>query len=207
MTSAFWDERYAAPGYLFGEAPNRFLVSQQGLFRPGQRVLAVADGEGRNGVWLARQGMRVLSVDSSPVALDKARKLAERNGAQIEFELADLRSWAWGEHRFDAVVAIFIQFATPEERAVLHRAMKKTLKPGGYLVLQGYTPKQLEYRTGGPPDADKLYTAAMLREDFGDMEILHLREHEEEICEGCGHCGMSALVDLVARKKTGSGPA
>ncbi|MEW5943266.1 MAG: class I SAM-dependent methyltransferase [Pseudomonadota bacterium] len=196
----FWDERYAAAGYLFGTAPNAFLASQRHLLKPGQSALAVADGEGRNGIWLARQGLDVLSVDISPVALEKAKKLAQDAGIPLRTELADLREWEWGENRFEVIAAIFIQFATSAERAVIHRAMRRALKPGGLLILQGYTPKQLEYKTGGPPDIDKLYGAQTLREDFAGMEILHLREHEEVICEGTAHCGMSALVDMVARK-------
>lgn len=196
----FWDERYAAEGYLFGTAPNAFLASQRHLLKPGQSALAVADGEGRNGIWLAQQGLDVLSMDISPVALEKAKKLAQDAGIPLRTELADLREWEWGENRFEVIAAIFIQFATPAERAVIHRAMRRALKPGGLLILQGYTPKQLEYKTGGPPDIDKLYTAQTLREDFAGMEILHLREHEEIIREGNAHCGMSALVDMVARK-------
>jgi cyclopropane fatty-acyl-phospholipid synthase-like methyltransferase len=196
----FWDERYAAEGYLFGTAPNAFLASQRHLLKPGQSALAVADGEGRNGIWLAQQGLDVLSVDISPVALEKAKKLAQDAGVPLRTELADLREWEWGENRFDVIAAIFIQFATPAERTIIHRAMRRALKPVGLLILQGYTPKQLEFKTGGPPDIDKLYTAQTLREDFAGMEILHLHEHEEVICEGTAHCGMSALVDMVARK-------
>ncbi|MGB8274173.1 MAG: class I SAM-dependent methyltransferase, partial [Alphaproteobacteria bacterium] len=170
------------------------------LLVPGQRALAVADGEGRNGVWLARQGLHVLSVDFSRSALAKARRLAERHGVTLETELADLRTWNWGEDRFDLVAAIFIQFAPPEERARMFENIKKCLKPGGLLILQGYTPKQIEYKTGGPPDVANLYTAALLRQAFADMTILHLREHEDVIEEGERHSGLSALVDMVARK-------
>lgn len=196
----FWDDRYAVGEYIFGTEPNVFLASQRHLLKPGQSVLAVADGEGRNGVWLAQQGLDVLSVDISPVALEKAEKLAQAAGVRLRTELADLRQWEWGENRFDAIAAIFIQFASSAERSHIHRAMQRALKPGGLLILQGYTPKQLEYKTGGPPEPDKLYTAQTLREDFAGMEILHLREHEDTLCEGTKHCGMSALVDMVARK-------
>jgi cyclopropane fatty-acyl-phospholipid synthase-like methyltransferase len=195
-----WNERYSAEEYVFGTEPNAFLASQRDLLVPGQRALAVADGEGRNGVWLARQGLRVLSVDFSSAALDKARRLAERHGVAIETELADLRTWDWGEGRFDLVVAIFIQFAPPDQRTRMFENIKRCLKPGGLLILQGYTPKQIEYKTGGPPDVENLYTAALLRESFADMTILHLREHEDVIEEGERHKGLSALVDMVARK-------
>lgn len=195
-----WDERYAGADYHFGTEPNAFLVAQRGLLEAGARCLAVADGEGRNGVWLAEQGLRVLSVDSSAVALNKARALAQQRGVAVDFEQVDLLQWEWPENRFDVVAAIFIQFAAPAQRQQLFANIKRCLKPGGLLLLQGYTPRQLEYRTGGPSQIENLYTEALLRESFSDMEILHLREHDDIIREGAGHSGMSALIDLVARK-------
>lgn len=195
-----WDERYTGEDYHFGTEPNDFLKSQRSLFKPGMFCLAVADGEGRNGVWLAQQGLHVLSVEASAVALDKARKLAQQRGVVVQFEQVDLMHWSWGESRFDAVVAIFIQFAPPGLREQMFAQIKRCLKPGGLLLLQGYTPRQLHYRTGGPSQAENLYTETLLREAFADMEIIELREHDDVISEGAGHSGMSALIDLVARK-------
>lgn len=196
-----WDAHYAADDYIFGTEPNAFLASQGHLLKPGGKALAVADGEGRNGVWLAEQGLDVLSLEFSPVALAKARKLAEERQVRVRFEETDVRTWDWGGEQFDVIAAIFIQFANPDERSRLFRDMKQALKPGGLLILQGYTPKQVEYKTGGPPQAENMYTADMLRDAFSDMEILHLREHEEFVAEGTKHYGHSALVDMVARKK------
>jgi cyclopropane fatty-acyl-phospholipid synthase-like methyltransferase len=195
-----WNERYAGEDYHFGTEPNEFLVSQKDLLKPGMSCLAVADGEGRNGVWLAQQGLDVQSVDSSSVAQDKAEKLAQQRGVTMKFEQVDLAQWDWGTNRFDLVVAIFIQFAPPGLREQMFAYIKCCLKPGGMLLLQGYTPRQLEYRTGGPSQAENLYTEALLSKEFADMEILHLREHDDVIREGSGHRGMSALIDLVVRK-------
>lgn len=195
-----WDLRYAGEEYHFGTEPNAFLVSQRHLLRAGMHCLAVADGEGRNGVWLAQQGLNVLSVDASQVAQAKARRLAEARGAEVRFEQADLLQWDWGVAHYDAVVAIFIQFAAPAQREAMFAGIKRSLKPGGLLLLQGYTPRQLEYRTGGPSQVENLYTAALLQELFADMELLHLAGHDSHISEGAGHSGMSALIDLVARK-------
>jgi cyclopropane fatty-acyl-phospholipid synthase-like methyltransferase len=200
MAANMWDERYAGGEYFYGTRPNAFMVSQQHLLKPGMKCLAVADGEGRNGVWLVEQGLKVLSVDSSAVAASKADTLAQQKGVKLDFEVADLLDWEWGENRYDAVVAIFIQFAPPAQRAQLFANMKKCLKPGGLLLLQGYTPRQLEYGTGGPSQAENLYTEPMLRKEFADMELVQLSEHDGEIREGAGHSGMSALIDLVARK-------
>jgi len=195
-----WDARYAGETYIFGTQPNAFLVTQRGLFRAGDRVLAVADGEGRNGVWLAEQGCRVLSLDISPNAISKAKALAQRRGATLEFELADLLAWRWPEGMFDAVVCIFIQFATPEERAALFRGFRDTLKPGGVLIMEGFGVKQLQYHSGGPGRIEHLYTEAMIREAFRDWRVELLREYEAPLDEGPKHHGMAALVDLVARK-------
>jgi cyclopropane fatty-acyl-phospholipid synthase-like methyltransferase len=197
-----WDQRYAGAGddYLFGESPNRFLMSQASRLKAGQSALALADGEARNGVWLAEQGLAVLSVDSSSVAQVKAQRLALSRGVHIDIELADLSNWNFPESRFDIVAAIFIQFAGPCLRAALFEGIRHTLKPGGLLFLEGYRPKQLDYRTGGPPIAENLYNEALLREAFSDLEILELNEYDAVIEEGTAHKGMSALIDLVARK-------
>lgn len=196
-----WDERYSATeGYLFGEAPNAFLARQAHLITPGMRALAVADGEGRNGVWLAQQGASVLSVDGSPNALQKARKLADKKGVEIECQVEDLLNWTWPTEAFDLVVGIFIQFVGPKDRDTLFKSMKAALKPGGLLLLEGYRPKQLDYGTGGPPIAANMYTKDLLREAFSDMQILELSSYDADLDEGPAHSGMSALIDLIAKK-------
>lgn len=198
-----WDARYAGEGYIFGTSPNSFLVSQRALLKPGDRVLAVADGEGRNGVWLAEQGCSVLSLDISPNAASKARKLARDRHVTLDFELADLLAWHWPQAAFDAVVCIFIQFAAPEERATLFGGFWKTLRPGGVLIMEGFGTKQLQYRSGGPGRLEHLYTEVTLRESFREWRIELLREYEAPLDEGPKHQGMAALVDLVARKPPG----
>ncbi|MBZ0070029.1 MAG: class I SAM-dependent methyltransferase [Thiobacillus sp.] len=200
MSSPFWDERYATDDYIFGTAPNVFLASQAGLIRPGMHALAIADGEGRNGVWLAERGVQVHAVDVSPVALAKARKLAAGRSVSLNFEQLDVLAWDWPENAYDLIVAIFIQFAPPPERDRIIAGIRRALKPGGLLILQGYTPKQVEFATGGPGNVANMYTAGLLREWFGDWKIGHLHEHESFISEGSHHHGMSALIDLVAQK-------
>ena len=196
----FWDVRYAGDAYLFGVTPNAFLTAQAGRLWRGASVLAVADGEGRNGVWLAEHGLEVLSIDASPVAQEKAAKLAKQRGVRLQLECVDLETWAFPAAQFDVVAAIFVQFAGPDLRARMFDGMKRALKPGGLLLLEGYGPRQLEYRTGGPSNLENLYTEAMLLEAFGDLQIVELRSYDAEIAEGDGHKGISALVDLVAVK-------
>ena len=195
-----WNQRFAAPGYLFGTAPNRFLASKKDLFRKGEKVLCVADGEGRNSVWLAEQGLEVTAFDFSPVAVEKARRFAAERGVSVRYEVASVYDWAWPRAAFDVVVAIFVQFADPARRAFMFERMAGALKPGGLLLLEGYTPKQLDYRTGGPSQIENLYTAPLLREAFRELEILELREYEDDLEEGERHTGRSALIDLVARR-------
>lgn len=195
-----WDERYAVDHFIFGEEPNEFLRSCADYLRPGMRVLALADGEGRNGVWLAQQGLDVLSTDISPRAQEKARHLAAERGVSVDFDLVDLASWSWPEEEFDLVVAIFIQFAGPDLRESIFQGIKRTLKPGGLLLLEGYRPEQVEYGTGGPSTAENMYTLCMLSEAFSEFEIVSLIAYEADIEEGPGHRGKSALIDLVGRK-------
>jgi SAM-dependent methyltransferase len=195
-----WQERFAQPGYLFGTAPNEFLKEHAHLLRQGQKALTIADGEGRNGVFLAEQGLDVLSVDFSPLAQEKARKLATERGITLRVEQADIINWQWPAAAFDVVAAIFFQFAAPADRDKIFAGIKKALKPGGLLLLQGYGPKQLEYKTGGPSRLENLYTRELLEQAFGDFASLEVREHDSVIHEGAGHGGLSALVDLVGRK-------
>lgn len=195
-----WDERYAQEGYLFGEQPNAFLARQRHRLQSRVRALAIADGEGRNGVWMAEQGLEVVSVDGSAVAQAKARALAERRGVELNFALVDLSTWTWPEREFDVVAGIFIQFAAPQLRTRMFEGMRHALRPGGLLLLEGYRPEQLAYGTGGPSVAENLYTEAMLRDAFADMQILELIPYDAVLSEGAGHHGMSALVDLVARQ-------
>lgn len=198
--AGFWDERYSIEDYVFGEQPNAFLASQADLVRRHRRALAVADGEGRNGVWLAEQGLQVVSVDSSTVGLAKARRLAARHGVAIETVNADLGAFDWPEAAFDLVVAIFINFADPPLRDAIFAGIKRTLEPGGALLLEGYRPEQIGYGTGGPRNPEHFYTRPLLEEAFSDLQILHLREYDAEISEGTAHAGMSALIDLIAMK-------
>ena len=196
-----WNRRFGAEGFLFGTEPNAWLREHAAVWTPGQRVLSVADGEGRNSVWLARQGLLVDAFDISEVGVAKARKLAASEGVTVRFAVSDCDAYPWPRDTYDGVAAIFVQFADPALRGRLFANVKRTLKPGGTLVLQGYTPKQLDYKTGGPPHASHLYTEALLRDAFADFDVMELREYEAELAEGSGHRGRSALIGMVARRR------
>ncbi|MFO1321868.1 MAG: class I SAM-dependent methyltransferase [Burkholderiales bacterium] len=196
----FWDKRFDTSEYIFGTEPNVFLTREQSRLPAGARILDVACGEGRNAVWLASLGHRVTGFDISPLAIGKARALADARKVQVNLRVADVRTWEWEPGAFDAVVCVFIQFASPEVRTRLFEGFRSTLAPGGIVLLQGYTPKQLEYRTGGPGDASHLYTPALLESALTGFEMLRLEAHEAVLAEGSKHVGRSALIDVVARK-------
>lgn len=196
---SMWDQRYAQPGYLFGEEPADFLRSQAQVLAPDSRVLCVADGEGRNSVHLAGLGHRVTAFDASPIAVEKGRALAADKGAYVDFRLSGIEDWDW-DQPFDAVVGIFIQFAPPDLRAQLFDWMAQAVAPGGLLLLHGYAPRQVDYGTGGPGNPAHMYTEDLLRTAFDGWEVLRLEDYDREIDEGPGHSGKSALVDFVARK-------
>lgn len=201
-----WSNRYRDAGeqYLFGTEPNRFLANRAYLFHDGETALSVADGEGRNSVWLADQGLTVTAVEISAVALEKAHRLASARKVHVNFIHTDMLASDWPVaelySKFDWVIGIFIQFVGPEGRERQFSTMKKLTRPGGRILLQGYTPKQLEYGTGGPSAIENLYTRDLLLAAFADWEIEELTEYEDEVSEGMGHKGRSALIGLVARK-------
>jgi cyclopropane fatty-acyl-phospholipid synthase-like methyltransferase len=197
----FWNERFDKEEFIFGKEPNEYLVAQASQhLKPSSSVLCIADGEGRNGVWLAKQGMRVTGFDVSDIALTKANQFAKENQVNIHYSLSDTDTFEWQPNTYDAAIGIFIQFADPEMRARIFNQVHQTLKPGGLFILQGYTPKQLEYKTGGPSLIEHLYTEELIRELTLGFEILDLQCYEKELSEGARHAGMSALLGMVAKK-------
>ncbi|MCW1966395.1 class I SAM-dependent methyltransferase [Polynucleobacter sp.] len=197
----FWNERFDQEEFIFGKEPNEYLVEKaRQHLKVNDKVLCIADGEGRNGVWLAKQGMHVVGFDASDIALAKAKKFAQENHVQVDYSFSDTDSFDWQVNEYDAVVGIFIQFADPAMRERIFRQTYQTLKPGGIFILQGYTPKQLEYKTGGPSLIEHLYTEDLIRDLAKDFTILELTSYEKELSEGPRHTGMSAILGLVARK-------
>jgi SAM-dependent methyltransferase len=196
-----WNERYSEPGYLFGTEPAAFLRREASRISAGQTALCVADGEGRNSVYLAGQGLSVTAMDASEVAVEKAKALARANSVTVDFHVADIARWDWTARPYDVVAGIFFQFAGPSLRDEIFAGMIRTLAPGGLLMLHGYTPAQLVHNTGGPRVPENLYTSELLRDRFRDLDLLHLDEYEVDLAEGRRHLGRSALIDLVARRR------
>ena len=150
---------------------------------------------------LLDEGLLVDAFDIAEVGVQKARALATDAGVAVNYSVADVDGWPWPVAHYDGVAAIFVQFADPDMRTRLFVRLQQCLKPGGVLLLQGYTPRQLEFRTGGPGQIEHLYTEALLREAFAGMDIVTLEDYEADIREGNGHHGRSALIGLVARKR------
>lgn len=195
-----WDERFAGDDYAYGKEPNDFLrAAAAKLPEPPAKILSLAEGEGRNAVFLAGLGHQVTAIDSSSVGLAKAERLAKERGVTLTTVEADLADYPIEPGAWDAVVSIFCHLPPPLRRQV-HRAVVQGLRPGGVVVLEGYTPRQLEFRTGGPPVLELLYSAEILREDFEGLEFLSLEELERDVVEGRLHTGRAAVVQLLARK-------
>ncbi|MBV1774302.1 class I SAM-dependent methyltransferase [Burkholderiaceae bacterium DAT-1] len=196
---AHWDQRFQADGFLFGEKPSQFVLKHAHHLPAGANVLAVADGDGRNGVWAARQGCTVDAVDGSAVAVAKARQFAT-GGPNYRADVANLLGWDWPDQAYDVVLAVFIQFVPETDMPRVFEAMKRAVKPGGVLMLHGYTPKQLEFGTGGPKVKEQLYTLGWLEQMFAGWDVLTRDTYEMHLEEGSAHAGMSALVDWIVRK-------
>jgi SAM-dependent methyltransferase len=196
--SSMWDDRYSAPNYAYGTEPNDFLQSVAGRIPPG-RVLCLAEGQGRNAVYLASLGHDVLAVDQSPVGLERARELAASRGVKIATEVADLSNFIIEPGSWSGIVAIFAHLP-PALRSRVFVAAVRGLASGGAFVLEAYSPKQLEYGTGGPKDVSMLMSLDALRAELAGLRIEHGVETEREIHEGEYHQGRSAVLQILAFK-------
>lgn len=194
-----WDERYSSSRYVYGTQPNDFLAANASRI-PAGRVLSLADGEGRNGVYLASLGYQVTSVDASPVGLGKAARLAASRGVPLETIVADLAVYEPAAASWKGVVSIFCHLPEPLRRVVHERAIR-ALAPGGVFVLEAYAERQLEFGTGGPKSLDLLLSLEELRSELSGLDELHAGEFVREIHEGALHDGQSAVVQFIGRKR------
>lgn len=193
-----WDERYAESDYAYGTAPNDFLREQAGRI-PAGPVLCLAEGEGRNAVWLAEQGYDVTAVDQSAVGLAKARRLAAERGVRIETLRSDLAHYQIMPDAWSGIVSIFAH-VPPELRRLVHRQVVAGLRPGGVLILEAYTPEQLRFGTGGPPEAALNMALEALHQELAGLDFEIGREIVREVVEGRYHTGEGHVVQIVARR-------
>jgi SAM-dependent methyltransferase len=194
-----WDERYAKEEYVYGTEPNRWLVANAGRIKPGGRVLCLGEGEGRNAVWLAGQGFSVEAVDGSAVGLEKARRLAAKQGVHLCTTVADLGAFEPTPGHYDAALLIFLHLPPPV-RLLVHARTVAALAPGGVLIIEAFALRQLSNSSGGPKQLDMLCDENTLRRDFSGLEWAVLREEEVELDEGPLHRGRAAVVRGVGRR-------
>jgi SAM-dependent methyltransferase len=197
--SEYWDERYRDKAYFYGFSPNDFLREHAGLFKAGDLVLSLAEGEGRNAVFLAQQGCKVRGVDFSARGCKKALELAQKQGVSIEYEVADLTQYDMGEAKWDGVVSIFCHLSE-SDRPALYAGIKRGLKPAGIFLLESYNERQLEYGTGGPKDVSYLVSLGDLTGAFDDFEIVLARDIVRDVQEGAHHNGEGSVSQFIGRK-------
>jgi SAM-dependent methyltransferase len=193
-----WDERYSGEEFAYGTAPNEFLAANFGSIPKG-KVLSIAEGEGRNAVFLAKQGYAVTAVDGSLVGLQKAKKLADENGVEVEFIHADLADHDLGENKWDGIVSIFVPLPS-SLRAQLYKKLEAALKPNGVFLIEAYTPDQIKHGTGGGNSPDTMQSKASLTRELPGLKFTHLLELEREVIEGTYHTGIGSVVQAIAVK-------
>jgi SAM-dependent methyltransferase len=196
---AMWEQRYSVDDYVYGTEPNGFLREHVSVLPIGD-VLCLAEGEGRNAVFLATTGRRVSSVDLTEAGVAKTLRLALAVGVSVDAVVGDLADCDLGVDRWDAIVSIFAHMPSPV-RVDLHRRVVASLRPGGVFLLEAYTPEQIGRGTGGPGSADLMMTIEGLRSELEPLELVHAEEREREIVEGSHHTGIGSVVQVIARKK------
>lgn len=197
--AAFWNERFAQKDYYYGKRPNDFLRQQIGSFAPASKILSLGEGEGRNAVFLAQHGHQVTALDAAQAGLEKAKQLAAEHHVAINTIQTQLQNYRLEPNQWDGIIAIFCHLPAPLRQQV-HEQIKHSLTPGGIFLLEAYTPKQLEYGTGGPKNIDLLYDPEVIKKELSGLEMLHFEEVERDIHEGLGHRGLSSVLQIVARK-------
>ena len=195
----FWDQRFSQDEYYYGKLPNDFLKAQAHVFPEKGRLISLGEGEGRNAVFLAQQGFDVTALDSAQAGLDKTQALAKEKGVSVQPLFAHLKYYEFEPEAWDGVVNIFCHLP-PAVRRHVHQNLKHTLKKGGIFLMEAYTPKQLEYGTGGPQNIDLLYDPDTIKNELDGLELLHFEEIERNIVEGIGHDGPSMVLQVIARK-------
>ena len=193
-----WNERYSEPGFAYGTEPNDFLRANVDKLPTGN-CLCLAEGEGRNAVWLAQQGLQVTAVDASEVGLKKAQELARERGVSIDTVHADLEQFDLGLNQWDAIISIFCHLP-PDLRQLIHQRCVAGLRSGGIMLLEAYTPAQLEFKTGGPPAVEMMMDSEQLKAELHGLHMVHLQETTRDIHEGKYHQGQGAVVQMIASK-------
>lgn len=197
--AAFWNQRYDTDDYLFGTEPNDFIRAVTPLAAPGMKAFAPADGEGRNGAYLASLGYAVDTIDVSHLAVDKAQALAQQKGVQLNARVGDALAEDWPANHYDLIIVVFMHFL-PDDHQLFMQKICASLKTGGLFIMEGYTPRQIPLSSGGPKNPDMLYTAASIRNDLPELEFTCLHECRRNLAEGPRHQGEAEVLQVIARK-------
>lgn len=199
MSKSMWDDEYNTNEYMYGKEPNDFLKDNYSAIPKG-KVLLIAEGEGRNAVFLAKLGYQVTAVDISSVGLEKASKLATESGVEIKTVCEDLQTFDLGNKKWEGVISISCHLP-PDLRKDLSKRIESALKPNGVFFMEGYTPEQLKYKSGGPPIAEMMTSRKTLIEEFPNLQFSHLKELVREVVEGVNHFGLAAVVQAIGSLK------
>ena len=194
-----WNDRYNTKDYIYGTSPNEFLVEYESQISPKGNVLCLADGEGRNSVFLAKLGYNVTAVDMSSNAIEKAKMLAKENDVDVDFVHADLTEFVIVQNHWDAIVSIFCHLPLSIRKQV-HKNTVSGLKSGGKILLEAYTPDQLKFKSGGPQSEDMMMSIEILRNELSGLNFILADETERDVVEGLFHTGLGAVVRLIAEK-------
>lgn len=194
-----WDKRYSTDEYVYGIEPNTFLKENFSTISKG-KVLSLAEGEGRNAIFLAKQGYLVTAVDSSLIGINKGRKLAQKNGVEVEFIHADIVEYEFGENQWDGIISIFFPLISLQ-RKTLYKKIINGLKKDGVFLLEAYTPEQLKFGTGGGNEIEFMQSKASIIDECVGLNFNHLVELERNVVEGIYHTGMASVVQAIAIKE------
>jgi SAM-dependent methyltransferase len=199
MNNKFWDEKYSGVEYFYGEEPNEFLTQQLKHISKIAKILCLCEGEGRNAVYLAKNGFDVTAVDFSEEAKTKALRLAVRQNVKLDYHLSDLKNYDFGDKKWDAIISVFAHLSLSLRQTIYPKVIS-SLREDGIFIIEAYTPKQIEYGTGGPKDIEMMCSDEILRNDLIGMNWMFIEEGEKYLNEGLGHSGRSYTIRGVAKK-------
>ena len=202
MSDTFWEARYAQAGRVFGDEPSELMTRFQHLFTKGMTALAVGDGEGRNSVWLAQQGLHVTAIEQSRSAVEKAKTFAAAHKVRVDFQCMNLHDYAWPQAAFDVIISIFVHLPAADREHVRHQFLN-SLRPGGLLVIEGYHVDHLTTGLRGPPDPQMYFTEASVARDYADLETLHLQKNQTDVIESGIALGKGIALEYIGRKASG----
>jgi len=194
-----WDKKYNTAEFVYGTEPNTFLKQNLPAITSGNKILSLGEGEGRNAIFLLKNGFQVTAIDQSIIGLTKASKWASTLGFNLNIICDDLKHHPREENHWDAIINIFAHMYT-NERIKMHQRVEKALKVGGVYILEAYTVDQLKFDTGGPKELDLFMDFHTLKKELSHLSFEVEKEYIKEIREGIGHTGQSAVVSIVARK-------